>query len=62
MPEQDASLPIRLATAVGHRVNSSVQRLGFAARFLVMILVYSGQSFRRLHLTIREIYFSGFQS
>lgn len=62
MPEQNASLPIRLATAVGHRVNNSVQRLGFAARFFVMILAYSGQSFRRLHLTIREIYFSGFQS
>ena len=43
-------------------LNSSVQRLGFAARFFVMILVYSGQSFRRLHLTIREMYFSGFQS
>ena len=27
-----------------------------------MVLAYSGQSFRRFHLTIREIYFSGFQS
>ena len=27
-----------------------------------MLLVYSGQSFRRFNLTIREIYFSGFQS
>lgn len=53
---------VRVVSAVGHRVNSSVQRLGFAARFFVMVLVYSGQSFRRLHLTIREIYFSGFQS
>jgi phospholipid/cholesterol/gamma-HCH transport system permease protein len=48
--------------SLGHRVNNAVQTLGFAARFFVMILMYSGQSFRRLHLTIREIYFSGFQS
>lgn len=48
--------------SVGHRMNNALQTLGFAARFFIMILVYSGQSFRRLHLTIREIYFSGFQS
>ncbi|MDR0439723.1 MAG: lipid asymmetry maintenance ABC transporter permease subunit MlaE [Candidatus Accumulibacter sp.] len=48
--------------SLGHRVNDAVQTLGFAARFFMMILAYSGQSFRRLHLTIREIYFSGFQS
>jgi phospholipid/cholesterol/gamma-HCH transport system permease protein len=47
---------------VGHHANEWMQRLGFAARFFVMLLVYSGQSFRRLHLTIREIYYSGFQS
>jgi len=47
---------------VGHHVNEWMQRLGFAARFFVMLLMYSGQSFRRLHLTIREIYYSGFQS
>ena len=52
----------RFARALGHRVTVSVQRLGFAARFFGMTLAYSGQSFRRLHLTIREIYFSGFQS
>ena len=43
-------------------MNNALQTLGFAARFFMMILAYSGQSFRRLHLTIREIYFSGFQS
>ncbi|MDR2614827.1 MAG: lipid asymmetry maintenance ABC transporter permease subunit MlaE [Candidatus Accumulibacter sp.] len=52
----------RVIRSLGHRVNDAVQTLGFAARFFAMILVYSGQSFRRLHLTIREIYFSGFQS
>ena len=46
-------------SGLGHRMNDKLQRLGFAARFFVMLLVYSGQSFRRLHLTIREVYFSG---
>ena len=36
-----------------------VWRLGFAARFMFLLLRYSGQSVSRLHLTIREIYFSG---
>ncbi len=62
MVEKSFSAVIELIRSVGHRLNNGVQRLGFAARFFVMILVYSGQSFRRLHLTIREIYFSGFQS
>ena len=56
------SVVIELVRSVGHRMNNALQTLGFAARFFMMILVYSGQSFRRLHLTIREIYFVGFQS
>jgi len=62
MVEKSFSAAIALIRGVGHRINNILQRLGFAARFFVMILAYSGQSFRRLHLTIREIYFSGFQS
>ncbi len=53
---------IELIRASGHRVNNAVQRLGFAARFFVMVLLFSGQSFRRFFLTVREIYFCGFQS
>ena len=53
---------VELIRGIGGHLNSWLQTLGFAARFFVMILVYSGQSFRRLHLTLREIYFSGFQS
>jgi phospholipid/cholesterol/gamma-HCH transport system permease protein len=44
---------------VGARTVDAVWRLGFVARFFVLILLYSGQSFRRMHLTLREIYFSG---
>jgi phospholipid/cholesterol/gamma-HCH transport system permease protein len=53
---------VELVRSACHRMNNALQTLGFAARFFMMILAYSGQSFRRLHLTIREIYFSGFQS
>src|SRR5450830_141957 len=44
---------------IGHRIIDRVWRLGSGARFLFYILIYSGESFRRLHLTIREIYFTG---
>ena len=48
--------------SIGHHVTDALQRLGFASRFFVMLLLWSGQSFRRPNLTIREIYYSGFQS
>lgn len=44
---------------LGGRVNNAIWRLGFASRFFVMILVYSGAALRRFGLTIRQIYFSG---
>lgn len=44
---------------LGAMTVDGVWRLGFATRFLVLVLVYSGQSLRRLNLTLREIYFSG---
>ena len=62
MVEKSMGAALRFFEKVGHRINNAVQRLGFAARFFVMVLVYSGQSFRRFHLAIRGIYFFGFQS
>ena len=44
---------------IGTQTVDGVWRLGFAARFFLEVLRCSGQSFRRLPLTIREIYFSG---
>lgn len=44
---------------IGAMTINGVWRLGFAVRFLFLLLRYSGQSLRRIHLTIREIYFSG---
>lgn len=51
--------PVSAVRRIGNMVTEGVWRLGFATRFLFLILLYSGQSLRRLHLTIREIYFSG---
>ena len=44
---------------IGQWAVEGVWRVGFAARFFALLLLYSGQSFIRLQLTIRELYFSG---
>ena len=44
---------------LGHAVVDRIWRLGFAARFMFAVFLYSGVSFRRFALTIREVYFSG---
>ncbi len=44
---------------VGAATLDSVGRLGFAARFFVAVVVQTPAAFRRLQLTLREIYFSG---
>lgn len=36
-----------------------IWRLGFATRFMAAVILYSGASFRRLPLTLREVYVSG---
>ena len=49
-----------LLRALGARmVESWIWRIGFACRFLWRMLAESGTSFRRFHLTFREIYFAG---
>lgn len=42
---------------IGKRVVNAVWRTGYAARFFVLTLLYSGMSFRRFRLTVREIFF-----
>ena len=44
---------------IGAHVIDGVWRLGLAMRFFPMTLLHSGQSFRRFHLIIREIFSSG---
>ncbi|AYH42598.1 lipid asymmetry maintenance ABC transporter permease subunit MlaE [Azoarcus sp. DN11] len=44
---------------LGAMVVEGVWRIGFAARFFMLLLRHSGQSLARIHLTVREVYFSG---
>jgi phospholipid/cholesterol/gamma-HCH transport system permease protein len=56
-------MPIqRTLRGIGSRVVNAVWRIGYASRFFMMTLFYSGMSFRRFRLTVREMYFSGVMS
>jgi phospholipid/cholesterol/gamma-HCH transport system permease protein len=44
---------------IGRRSILGVERVGATTRFLLQILLSSGTSFRRIGLTIREVFFSG---
>ena len=48
-----------LLRRVGRATQRSVGRLGYAARFFALVLYHSPAAFRRMQLTLREIYFSG---
>jgi phospholipid/cholesterol/gamma-HCH transport system permease protein len=47
---------------IGHRTVDAVWRIGYASRFFALILLNSGPSFRRFHLTVRELFFTGVMS
>lgn len=53
---------IRTLRGIGNRMIERVWRLGAGARLFFLTITYSGESFRRFHLTIREIYFTGVMS
>src|SRR5450631_1892028 len=44
---------------LGGAVTGGIAWIGYAARFFTAIIWHSPGAFRRLHLTLREIYFSG---
>ena len=44
---------------VGATTIGGIGRLGYAARFFAAVILNTPAAFRRLHLTLREIYFSG---
>ena len=44
---------------VGHHAVDSILRLGYATRFIALTLLNSGNSFLRVRLIIRELYFTG---
>ena len=53
---------IRSLRNIGGRFTDRIWRLGAGARLFWLTLISSGESFRRLHLTIREVYFTGVMS
>ena len=53
---------VKTIKAIGHRTIDMIWRIGYATRFFVLILYYSGASFRRFHLTVKEMFASGVMS
>ncbi len=47
---------------IGHRSINAVWRIGMASRFFFYTIFYSGSSFRRFHLTIKELFSTGVMS
>jgi len=47
---------------IGHRTINAVWRIGMAVRFFFLTLMYSGSSFRRFHLTVKELFSTGVMS
>ena len=50
---------VRTLRNIGHHFSDRIWRLGAGARLFWLTLISSGESFRRFHLTIREVYFTG---
>ena len=53
---------VRTLRNIGHRFTDSVWRLGAGTKLFWLTLISSGESFRRFHLTVREVYFTGVMS
>lgn len=53
---------VRTLRGIGKRMIERVWRLGAGARLFFLTIFYSGESFKRFHLTLREVYFTGVMS
>ncbi|HSH54902.1 MAG TPA: ABC transporter permease, partial [Methylotenera sp.] len=53
---------VRTLRNLGKRMIERIWRLGAGARLFFLTIIYSGESFRRFHLTVREIYSTGVMS
>lgn len=53
---------VRGLRTIGHQSIKGVWRFGAGMRLFWLTLISSGESFRRFHLTIREVYFTGVMS
>jgi phospholipid/cholesterol/gamma-HCH transport system permease protein len=58
---RDAALALTVSALrrLGGATIGAVTRLGYAARFFVAVAIHTPGAFRRLQLTLREIYFAG---
>ena len=52
----------RTLRGLGARMIDRIWRLGAGGRLFFLTIFYSGESFRRFHLILREIYFTGVMS
>ena len=59
MPSADLGAVAGSLRRLGGLVTDDLERLGYSARFFVAVVANTPAAFRRLHLTLREIYFSG---
>jgi len=53
---------VRSVRKLGNQTVNLVWRIGMATRFFLLTLRFSGVSFSRFHLTIRELFFTGVMS
>lgn len=53
---------IKTLQSIGHRMVERIWRLGAGGRLFFLTIAYSSESFRRFHLTLREIYSTGVMS
>lgn len=53
---------VRFLRKLGHDFIDRIWRLGCAAKLFHLTLISSSESFRRFHLVVREVYFTGVRS
>jgi len=53
---------IKVLQGIGHRMIERIWLLGAGARLFFLTIIYSGESFKRFNLTLREIYSTGVMS
>jgi phospholipid/cholesterol/gamma-HCH transport system permease protein len=53
---------VRTLQSIGRRMINRLWRLGAGTRLFFLTILYSSESFRRFHLTIKEIYSTGVMS
>ncbi len=52
----------RTLRSIGNKTTERIWRLGAGARLFFLTLIYSGESYKRFHLIIREMYSTGVMS